>query len=260
MVSRPVTRRPARRSGRLSLDPPPDLVALLGSQVDVQAIVVVRAYLGVELLKQGRGALPALNHEVQEEQAGDDAVALRQVAAHGVAAALLAGYQGVHLHHLRAEELEAHRRLVDRHAVQLAQALHHVCRGDRLDDRPAQASHLQEVVGEEAEDLELGQEASLFVEDAQAVGVAVGGQADVGRLAAARPPTAHSRLRAMGSGEACRGRPGCARRSARVPRCVRRRECLPGSRAGAVHGVHPHPQPCGAHPFQVHQLGRRWAR
>ena len=102
--------------------------------------------------------------------------------AEAVAPALLPADEGVFCHHHRRDVFEAHRRLVHRHFKNLAQPVSHAGGGHRLDDGAALAAHLQQVEAEQGKDLELGDEVALFIDDAHAVGIAIGSQADVGLL------------------------------------------------------------------------------
>src|SRR5262249_23952622 len=114
-------------------------------ELDVDAVVEVLADLAVELLHQLRWRLASAGDEVEEEEAGEGAVALGDVAGEGVAAALLARGDGVGLDHLRAEKLEANLRLVDGHVVLLAQTVDHARARQRSDERAAHAAVLEQV-------------------------------------------------------------------------------------------------------------------
>ncbi len=71
---------------------------------------------------RGPAGLALAHEEVQQQQVGVDAVALGEVHAEAVAARLLAAHHGPGLDHPGPHELEAHRGLVDGHAVTLAEA------------------------------------------------------------------------------------------------------------------------------------------
>ena len=162
------------------------------------------------------------------------------MAAEGVAAALLAADEGVRLDHLRPQVLEADRRLVHRHVVQLAQPLHHPRRRQRLDDRPSLAAHLQQVVRQQPEHLELVDVLAVLVHHAHAVGVAVCRQSHVGLLRPHRRrqvgQVAAYRLRRVQSGEDRVALPVQLLRDE-----ASSRQQLPQiADAGAVHGVDAH--------------------
>ena len=93
------------------------------------------------------GVFFGLDHEVQERQGHQQPVPFGE-AAEGEAARLLAADHRVGLEHLGADVLEAHARLVDRHAVLLAEGVQHAGRGERLDDGAALAPNLEQVVRE----------------------------------------------------------------------------------------------------------------
>ena len=137
------------------------------------------ADLRVELGEQLAGLLAGAGDEVEHVEAGEDAVAFGDVAAEAVAATFFAADQRIGLHHLRAEELEADLRLVHGHVVDLAEALHHGGRRDRLDDCAAFATNLEQIVREQREHLELVDEVAVLVGDAYAIGVTVRGDADI---------------------------------------------------------------------------------
>ena len=119
------------------------------------------------------------DEQVEQQQVGVDAVALGQVHAEAVAARLLAAHHRAGLDHLRPDVLEADRRLVDLDAVALAQAADHRRLVDRRDDRLAQAAVLEQVVHEQAHDLQLVDERALLVGRTGAVRVAVQQQPEV---------------------------------------------------------------------------------
>ena len=83
-----------------------------GLQVEVEPLVEVLSGDGEDVARSSsEGRLPGRGHVVEEEEPGEDAVALRQVPAEAVAAALFAADQRVLLHHQRADVLEADGRL-----------------------------------------------------------------------------------------------------------------------------------------------------
>ncbi len=154
--------------------------ALGAVEDDVEAVVVVGADEVVDLLNDGGEGLSLARHEVEEEEGAQDAIALRDVAAEAEAATLLAADEGVGLQHEGCDVLEADGGLVDGDAVALAEAEHHVAGGQGLDEGATEAADLQQVVGEEGEDLEGGDVLAGAVDGADAVGIAVHGDADEG--------------------------------------------------------------------------------
>src|SRR4030042_36310 len=87
--------------------------------------------------------------------------------------------KGIFQPHHRGDVLKAHRRFIHRNPVYLAEAVGHAGGGQRLDDGTALAAHFQEIEAEQREYLKLGDEIPLFIDDAHAVGIAVGSQAGV---------------------------------------------------------------------------------
>ena len=122
------------------------------------------------------GFLPSADHQVEHIQAGQDAIPFGDIAAEGIAAAFLAADQGIGLEHLGGHVLEAHTGLVNRDIVDLPELVEHHGGGERLDDRAAQAAHLEQVIGQQAIDAQLVDELPVLVAHAQAVSVAVGDQ------------------------------------------------------------------------------------
>ena len=96
-----------------------------------------------------------------------------------VAAALLTADQGVLLYHHRRHIFEAHRRLVDGHIEKLSQPVNHHGVAQGLDYGTSLAADFQEVKDEQGEDLELVEEISVFIDDADAVGIAIVGYAHI---------------------------------------------------------------------------------
>ena len=77
-------------------------------------------------------------------------------------------------------------------------------------DRPAQAAVLEQVVAEQREGLELVDETAVLIDDAEAVGVAIGGEADVGAAVDDGLCQSCVRFRAIGSGATMPGKAGIA--------------------------------------------------
>jgi len=126
----------------------------------------------------GERLLVAQDH-VGEEEAGEDPVALGDVAAEAEAARLLPAQHGVDLHHLGRDVLEPDRHLVDGDAELLGELVGHRRHVQGADHGPTHAPDLEQVEHQQGVDLELVDEAAALVDDAQPVGVAVGGDAEV---------------------------------------------------------------------------------
>src|SRR5262245_38651494 len=95
------------------------------------------AHLAVKLLNKLRGSLTRARQKIEQQEAGETAITLRQVLRERVTAALFAGGDCLGLHHLWPQEFEANGRFVRRHAVEVAEAVDHARAGDRADHRPA---------------------------------------------------------------------------------------------------------------------------
>ena len=135
------------------------------------------------------------DEQVEQQQVGIDPVALGQVHPEPEPARLLGAHHRPGLDHLRADELEADRRLVGLDAVALAESRGHRGVVDADDDRVAPAPVLGEVVHQQPGDLELVDERAALVGRAGPVGVAVeeeaqvmaAGRQDAQRLVDVRP-------------------------------------------------------------------------
>ncbi len=143
-VTRSVTFKSAEGLGVVVAD---DLLAGFGVACEgaVHAVVeIFPADFGEQVLEQFGGFLARLDHEVEHVQASQNSVALRDVAAEGIAAAFLAADEGVGLGHLRGNELEAHTCLMDRDAINFAQFVEHVGRGKGLHNVAAFAANFEQ--------------------------------------------------------------------------------------------------------------------
>src|ERR1700681_1363637 len=95
------------------------------------------------------------------------------------AAALLAAEHGIGLRHLWPDVLESDIELVDLDPEPLAELVHHRGRDQRADDIALQPSLLDQVHHQERHHLQLVDEGAALVDDADPVGVAVIGDAEV---------------------------------------------------------------------------------
>src|SRR5439155_14968146 len=113
-----------------------DLLLLVtrGIAVQITAVVEGRAREGHELGDELAGLLLRLQHEIEEEEIRDDAVALGQVHREPEATGLLTAHHRAGLLHLRADVLEAHRDLIHGDTVLLAEAVDHRRHVHRLHD------------------------------------------------------------------------------------------------------------------------------
>src|SRR4030042_1954794 len=145
------------------------------SDVDVDAVVVVRAHFAEQILQQLRRCLTRLNHEVEEIKSCEYAVAFGDMTAEAIAAAFLTANEGILLYHQRRYVFEAYRRLIHGNVEKLSQPVNHHGVAQGLDYGAALTADFQEVEDEQGEDLELVYEISFFIDDTDAVGVAVVG-------------------------------------------------------------------------------------
>ena len=113
------------------------------------------------------------NEQVEQEQVGEDAVALGEVHLEAVAARLFTTHRGASLDHLRTNVLKADRRLVHGDVVSLAEPFAHGALVDRLNDWAEIFLVFEHVVGQQSEDLQLMQEDSALIYGSSAVGVAI---------------------------------------------------------------------------------------
>ena len=113
-----------------------------------------------------------------DEQAGDDAVFLRDVAADGEAGGLFAADGDLVGDDELADVLEADGGFVERDLVVVGEGVDEVGGGDAFGDAVAPAAGFDEVVEEQGDDVVGLDEGAVGVDDAEAVGVAVGGDAE----------------------------------------------------------------------------------
>src|SRR6266571_5584028 len=154
-------------------------VVRLALQVDVMARVCVGPDALLEVAKDLRQRLAAPHDHVREEHPDEDAVALGDMTPDAEAARLFPTDDGVDLHHLRSDVFEPDLDLIDLGVELLRQLLDHRGHVHRLDDRPAHAEDIEQVQHQQREHLQLIDEPARLVDDADAVGVAVGEDAQV---------------------------------------------------------------------------------
>src|SRR5438094_1934398 len=160
-------------------DPLAVAVVCVALQVNVVARVRVGPDALLEVANDLRQRLAAPHDHVGEKHPDEDAVALGDVAANTESARLLPTDDGVGLHHLRRDVFESDLDLVDLGVELLRQLLDHRGHVHRLDDRAAHPEHVEQVQHEQREHLQLIDEPAGLVDDADAVGVAVGEDAQV---------------------------------------------------------------------------------
>ena len=169
------------------LDATNNCLAFFCRKAHVHPLVIMGAHFTVEIVHQLRRVFARLYHQVKEIEIGQDTVTLQHMPPEAVAPALLPADERVLLDHFRGDILKAHRRLIYRHLEYLPQTIDHTGSGDGLDYRATLTAHLQHIEAEQGKDLELSQKVPLFVDNAHAVGIAVGSQAH------RRPPLPYRR-------------------------------------------------------------------
>ena len=124
------------------------------------------------------GRLPRGDH-FRHQQAGENAVFLRNMAANGEAGALFASERDGVFQNQLADVLEADRRLVNFAAVFGGDGVEQMRSGHAARGIQLPAAAFDEVVVKQAENVVGRNPGAVRVDDAEAVGVAIGGQADL---------------------------------------------------------------------------------
>ena len=156
--------------------------------MEVLANRVIGTNLGKQLFELRAQALAACGHHFGHQQAGDDAVFLGHMAADGEASRLLAADCDLVLVDELANVLEADRSLVERHLVEVGESVNQVGGGHTLGHAVAPAARLNQVVEQQRDDVVGLDEGAVSIHNAEAVGVAIGGNAE------SRANLAHLRL------------------------------------------------------------------
>jgi hypothetical protein len=156
-----------------------DRLVPLAREADVDAVVIRRPGQRLQLGQQ-LGRLPALGQpQVEQEEAGRQAVALGDVHAEPEPARLLSADDGVGLRHLGSDVLEADPGLVCPGAVDLRQARGHGGGRDGIDGWTDGAAHVEQVPVQQAVDLELVDEYPFLGGHAHPIGITIEGDTDV---------------------------------------------------------------------------------
>ncbi len=121
------------------------------------------------------GAGQHLDHQ----GAGEDAVLAEDVAAHGQTAAGFTAQQGIMFDHAGSDVLETNRHFVTLFAKFGCHPVEHVGGRQVADHTAALAAHFMQIPVHQQEQVVGGNVAAFFVNDGDAVGVAIGGQAQV---------------------------------------------------------------------------------
>src|SRR5580698_6475360 len=121
-----------------------------------------------------------MGHHLAAEQSGEDAIFFRDMMADGEAGTFLAADHDFVLLDEFADVLKADGRFMQRDVMMLSQGVDEVGGGDRFTDAVFPAASLDEIIEQESDDVIGLKESSVLVYDAEAVGVTIGGDADVG--------------------------------------------------------------------------------
>ena len=104
------------------------------------------------------------------------------MAAEAVAAAFFAADEGILRNHHRRHILKADRGFKNRYFIKFSQPVQHTGAGNGFHQRAALTAHFQQVQAKQGEHLQLGQKNTFFIDNPDAVGVAVSSYTDVGFL------------------------------------------------------------------------------
>ena len=133
-----------------------------------------------EHLEQFGRLLAGADHEIEEIQPGQDAIALGNIATEGIAAALFAADHGIRFHHLRRDIFESHAGFIDRHIVEFAELVEHGGGGEGLDDGAALAAHFEQIKRQQGIHAQLVDELAVLIANAAAVCVTIGDEQHIG--------------------------------------------------------------------------------
>ena len=140
------------------------------------------AVLPGDLRKQLRHGFAGDGQHLHQQRGGVDAVLAGDMPPHGHAAGGLAADDRVGLRHLRGHPFEAHRHLIALLAQTLRHPIQQVAGGVVADAGAVPAPVLHQIVVQQHQQLVGGDEPPLVVDNAQPVGVAVGGDAQIAVL------------------------------------------------------------------------------
>ena len=147
-------------------------------ELHVDPLEMRLAVLGFEGLPKLRRGLVLGEAHLQQQQAGQQAVPFGDGALPGVAARLLSADDGLARGQAFGHVLEPHRQLLEREAVSLREPSREVAHRDRLDDLALELLFGDQVVDDHREDLAGGEVDAVLINDADAVAVAVQGDAE----------------------------------------------------------------------------------
>ena len=133
---------------------------------------------GSDLLEQGFDLLldgeATPRHRLGDQQAGQDSILFRHVTADREAGALLAAQHDLILFDELPDVLEPYRSLVDRNVVILRHGVDQVGGGDAAPDSARNLANLDQVVGEQGQNVIGMNPRAISIHNAEAVRVAVG--------------------------------------------------------------------------------------
>src|SRR6185437_683094 len=116
----------------------------------------------------------------RDEQARENPIFLRDVAANRHARAFFAAQRNLILFKIRTNILKSNRCFENRHIVMLRDCVKKMRGGDAARDAKLPAARLDKVVEDERENMIRRKEGAVAIENAEAIGIAVGGESRAG--------------------------------------------------------------------------------
>jgi hypothetical protein len=141
----------------------------------ISTVVVMRPYFAIEVVYKLGWRLARFCHEVKKIKASQYGIPLRDMPAEAIPTAFLPTDDSVLVHHQGSHIFETDWGLINRHVEELAQTRKHHGGSKCPDHGTPFTADFQEIQTKQGKDLVLGQELSLFVYDADTVGVSIGG-------------------------------------------------------------------------------------
>jgi hypothetical protein len=152
---------------------------LTGLEVEIDAAVMIFAKFLVESGQEFAERFVVPSHEFGEEERGDGGVALGEIHAGADAAAFFAADQNILLEHELADVFETNGDFVEFTRVFCGEFVDKFCDGESFGDFAFELAGADEVPNEERENLMGIDEGAVAIDGADAVAVAVSGEADV---------------------------------------------------------------------------------
>ena len=116
-----------------------------GGNVEIKAVVIMRANLAVQIIQQLCRRLTCLYHKVEEIEPGKDAITFRNVSAETIAATFLTTDESIFFCHQRRYIFKAYSSFIYRDIEEFAQSVKHIGRSQSLYYCSLFAANLQEI-------------------------------------------------------------------------------------------------------------------